>query len=106
MRNFEPYISSVSNPRVKEWAKLLERKYRDREGKFLLEGIHLVKEALAAGWPLEVVVFDEGSGCWSSFRKRRTKALGKTVRLDSRLARHYRQVQRDGNAATDLRRGA
>jgi len=67
MRNYEPYISSLSNPRVKEWAKLLERKYRDREGKFLLEGIHLVKEALAAGWPLEVVAFDEGSGVLEQF---------------------------------------
>lgn len=67
MRNFEPYLSSASNPRVKEWAKLSERKYREREGKFLLEGIHLVKEALEAGWPLEVVAFDEGSGVLAQF---------------------------------------
>jgi TrmH family RNA methyltransferase len=67
MLSFEGYISSVSNPRVKEWAKLLDRKYRAREGKFLLEGIHLVKEALEAGWPLEVVAFDEGSGVLDSF---------------------------------------
>jgi TrmH family RNA methyltransferase len=69
MRNFENYLSSVSNPRVKEWAKLLERKYREREGKFLLEGVHLVKEALEAGWPLEVVAFDEGSDVLESFEK-------------------------------------
>jgi RNA methyltransferase, TrmH family len=61
MPSFEGYISSASNPRVKEWAKLLERKHRQREGKFLLEGVHLVKEALDAGWPLDVVAFDEGS---------------------------------------------
>lgn len=61
MRNFEGYLSSASNPRVKEWAKLLERKHRQREGKFLLEGVHLVKEALDAGWPLEIVAFDEGT---------------------------------------------
>jgi TrmH family RNA methyltransferase len=67
MRSFEGYISSASNPRVKEWAKLKERKYRDREGKFLLEGLHLVKEALDAGWPLEAVVFDEGSNVITAF---------------------------------------
>ncbi|BBI35166.1 TrmH family RNA methyltransferase [Cohnella abietis] len=67
MRNLEGYISSAANPRVKEWAKLLERKYREREGKFLLEGIHLVKEALDAQWPLEVVAFDEGSGVLDTF---------------------------------------
>ncbi len=61
MRNLEGYISSAANPRVKEWAKLLDRKYREREGKFLLEGVHLVKEALDAGWSLEAVAFDEGS---------------------------------------------
>ncbi len=67
MRSFEPYLSSASNPRAKDWAKLSERKYREREGKFLLEGIHLVKEALDAGWPLEVVAFDEGSGVLEQF---------------------------------------
>ncbi|TFE24294.1 TrmH family RNA methyltransferase [Cohnella luojiensis] len=69
MRKFEGYISSASNPRAKEWAKLLERKYRDREGKFLLEGIHLVKEALNAEWPLEIVAFDEGSGVLDAFEE-------------------------------------
>jgi len=69
MRSLEGYISSASNPRVKEWAKLLERKYREREGKFLLEGVHLVKEALDAGWPLEVVAFDEGSGVMEDFEE-------------------------------------
>ncbi|MBN2982726.1 TrmH family RNA methyltransferase [Cohnella algarum] len=62
MPNLEPALASLSNPRVKGWAKLSERKYRQREGRFKLEGIHLVAEALAAGWPLECVVFDEGLG--------------------------------------------
>jgi len=62
MRNVEAYISSAANPRVKAWAKLKERKHREREGKFLLEGVHLVKEALLAGWPLECVAFDAGAG--------------------------------------------
>lgn len=62
MQNHEAYISSAVNPRVKKWAKLQERKHREREGKFLLEGVHLVKEALQAGWPLESVVYDAGHG--------------------------------------------
>jgi len=67
MRNLEDYIGSVANPRAKEWAKLLERKYRERTGKFLLEGVHLVKEALDAKWPLEAIAFDEGSGVLAQF---------------------------------------
>ncbi|KIL36097.1 rRNA methyltransferase [Cohnella kolymensis] len=69
MPNFEGYISSASNPRVKEWAKLLDRKHRQREGKFLLEGVHLVKEALDSGWPLELVAFDEGSEVGALFEE-------------------------------------
>lgn len=62
MRSFEPALTSLANPRVKGWAKLSERKYRQQSGRFKLEGVHLVKEALAAGWPLEAVVFDEAYG--------------------------------------------
>lgn len=69
MRNLDGNISSASNPRVKEWAKLQERKYREREGKFLLEGIHLVKEALDAHWPIEVIAFDEGSSVLDVFEE-------------------------------------
>ncbi len=62
MPKLEAYISSSANPRVKDWAKLKDRKFREREGKFLLEGIHLVKEALAAGWPLVCAAYDAGFG--------------------------------------------
>lgn len=59
---FEPALTSLANPRVKGWAKLSERKYRQQSGRFKLEGVHLVVEALEAGWPLEAVVFDESIG--------------------------------------------
>ncbi|MBB6632893.1 TrmH family RNA methyltransferase [Cohnella thailandensis] len=62
MRNLEPALTSLANPRVKGWAKLSERKNREKEGRFKLEGVHLVAEALASGWPLECVVFEEGMG--------------------------------------------
>jgi len=62
MPSLEPAILSVANPRVKGWAKLSERKHREREGRFRIEGVHLVAEALKAGWPLENVVFEEGAG--------------------------------------------
>lgn len=62
MRNLEAPLTSPANPRVKGWAKLSERKHREREGRFKLEGTHLVAEALAAGWPVECVAFDEGLG--------------------------------------------
>ena len=39
-------IESLSNAKVKDWNKLKEKKYRDEAGLFLVEGDHLIKEAL------------------------------------------------------------
>ena len=50
-------IESSANGRIKEWAKLLQKKERDRTGKFLAEGDHLIQEALEAGL-VEVLISD------------------------------------------------
>ncbi|MCM2995879.1 TrmH family RNA methyltransferase [Paenibacillus cellulositrophicus] len=55
-------IISPQNPRVKEWAQLLEKKHRDKQHKYIIEGIHLVQEALTAGADLECVAFDLEQG--------------------------------------------
>lgn len=39
-------IESLSNSKVKEWNKLKEKKYRDETGLFIIEGDHLIEEAL------------------------------------------------------------
>src|SRR5690625_1370502 len=51
-------ILSTNNARVKQWAQLLQKKGRDRQGKFIAEGIHLVQEALESDFPIECIVFD------------------------------------------------
>lgn len=40
------HIESIQNPKVKQWKKLLTKKERDKTGTFLVEGFHLVEEAL------------------------------------------------------------
>lgn len=50
------WIESKKNPRVKEWKKLQTKKGRDRSGCFLIEGYHLVEEALDAGVTLTEVI--------------------------------------------------
>ncbi|WP_050616001.1 TrmH family RNA methyltransferase [Bacillus testis] len=40
------FIQSVQNDKVKSWKKLLSKKGRDKAGQFLVEGYHLVEEAL------------------------------------------------------------
>jgi len=50
-----PLITSVRNPRVVAARKLAHRKYRRREGRFLVEGLQILHMALEAGArPLEV----------------------------------------------------
>ncbi|WP_405153906.1 TrmH family RNA methyltransferase [Paenibacillus sp. FSL K6-0108] len=55
-------IVSPQNTRVKEWAQLLEKKHRTRQHKYIIEGIHLVQEALRAGADLECIVYDGEQG--------------------------------------------
>ncbi|MGL6009347.1 MAG: TrmH family RNA methyltransferase [Culicoidibacterales bacterium] len=39
-------IESIHNPKVKEWTKLQQKKYRQQNQQFLVEGQHLVEEAM------------------------------------------------------------
>jgi TrmH family RNA methyltransferase len=50
-------ITSTRNPRVKSLRALQLRKYRHQEGRFLIEGIRIVEEALRCGAPVETLVY-------------------------------------------------
>lgn len=52
-------IESLNNSKVKAWAKLKEKKFRDEENSFLIEGDHLVECALNYGVVKEIVTTDE-----------------------------------------------
>jgi TrmH family RNA methyltransferase len=51
-------IESTSNNRIKDIRKLNEKKYRDEQGKYLVEGEHLVLEAYKSGFLEEVILCD------------------------------------------------
>ncbi|PAD77908.1 TrmH family RNA methyltransferase [Paenibacillus campinasensis] len=55
-------ILSPQNARVKAWAQLQEKKHRDKQQKYIIEGIHLVQEALQAGADIECVTYDVEKG--------------------------------------------
>ena len=48
-------ITSINNELVKETVKLQQKKYRDKENKFLLEGWKCVEEAIAAGLKIDYI---------------------------------------------------
>src|SRR5690606_21842490 len=53
-------IESKQNQRVKYWKKLHKKKYRDLEKKFLVEGWHLVEEAMNSHWTIEPMIIEQG----------------------------------------------
>lgn len=48
----EKYIQSRQNEQVKNLVKLRERKHRDRQGRFLVEGLREISHAIAAGFEM------------------------------------------------------
>lgn len=55
-------ILSVQNPRVKLWVQLQNRKGRDKLGQYIIEGTHLVEEAIKANAPVRTIVYDLDKG--------------------------------------------
>ena len=53
-------ITSIQNYQVKSWRKLHTRKHRKNEKRFLIEGFHLIEEAVNSGWDIEIVIVREG----------------------------------------------
>src|SRR3954470_11383015 len=56
------YIESVNNPKVKQWKKLLTKKERDKTESFLVEGFHLVEEAIKQGEQILEIIVSEKVG--------------------------------------------
>jgi TrmH family RNA methyltransferase len=53
-------LTSRDNAKVKRWAKLVrDARLREREGRLLVEGPHLVEAALRAGLPLHALLVSE-----------------------------------------------
>ncbi|MFD1362207.1 TrmH family RNA methyltransferase [Lentibacillus salinarum] len=56
-------ITSLQNPKVKQWLKLHKRKGRKQSGMFLVEGFHLVEEAVQSNWEIDDIIVEEGIDC-------------------------------------------
>jgi TrmH family RNA methyltransferase len=53
----KPIITSLTNPLVKQARSLRQKKARAETGFFVVEGIHHVGEAVAAGWEVKSVLY-------------------------------------------------
>ncbi len=70
-------LTSLQNPLVKEIRKLHQAKYRRQQQRFLLEGTHLVQEALEVAYPLDTV-------CYTPLWQERHGDLATGVKLHAR----------------------
>ena len=52
-------ITSLDNDKVKKYVRLKDKKYRDIENQFIVEGMHLVLEAYKANIATELIVLEE-----------------------------------------------
>ncbi len=52
-------IESINNPKVKEWKKLKDKKGRNEQNLFLIEGEHLLNEALKTNLVEEIIASKE-----------------------------------------------
>lgn len=56
-------ITSLTNAKVKQWVKYKEKKHREKDRKFLIEGEHLLQEAYAAGILETLIVRNDVEVC-------------------------------------------
>lgn len=47
----------LSKEKIKQLSKLKSKKERDKQGRFLIEGLRLCEEAANSGWPIESVLY-------------------------------------------------
>lgn len=69
-------IQSVQNDRVKQWVKLHQKRGRDEAQQFLIEGEHLIQEALKENC-VDYLLIEEG--CAASFDFKETIECSKNV---------------------------
>ncbi len=60
-------ITSVQNTRVKQWMKYHEKKYRDKDKKFMIEGEHLIQEAHQANVISEIITVEGYHHYWNQY---------------------------------------
>lgn len=74
-------ITSTANPRVVEARKLTQRKHRQAQGRFLVEGLQLLHMALDAGLPADEVFYcpEQFTGVEAPALLERFRAAGATL---------------------------
>ena len=83
-------ITSVKNNRVKNWASLKQKKFREQSGLYLAEGLRLVEEAVESGAPIEDILIsgDVGSGKFDRIINSATAAGTRMYEVNDMIIEH------------------
>lgn len=90
-------IESVNNEKIKKYAKLNEKKYRDLEGLFIVEGSHLIEEAIKKGVLVEAFSIDGSIGTMVSESVMRKLSSLKTVPNELGIVKKIDNLKIQGN---------
>ena len=52
-------LTSLKNPKVQEWRSLKEKKAREEQKAFLVEGVRMVREALSSSFEVKALILRE-----------------------------------------------
>ncbi|GGB48662.1 TrmH family RNA methyltransferase [Fictibacillus barbaricus] len=80
------HIESESNASLKQWKKLHSRKEREKTGTFLLEGPHLIEEAIHSGAKLQHVIVEENYQMKDEWLKERFSLWSVPAKLMKQLS--------------------
>ncbi len=97
-------IQSKDNARVRRWRKLLsDSSTRQNEGSVLLEGPHLVNDALARGTPLEAVLVRESASGDPAVNRIVRRSQVAPVILADRVFDAMSELESSGSIAAEIR---
>lgn len=80
------FLHSLQNPHVKAWKKLSTKKGRDQSGLFLIEGFHLLDEALKSEAEVQEIIVREGTELPAHFYNDRVEITTVTDEIAQAIA--------------------
>lgn len=72
-------ITSIQNQQIKTFRKLHQRKHREQLQQFLVEGYHLVEEALKSDWEVEHIVMTDQAKKLEGITKEKVMLVNQAV---------------------------
>lgn len=90
-------LSSVNNKLIKDLAKLKQKKYREETGLYMIEGFHLIEEALKAGKSYVYILGTESALSQVNADYEASLVDKKTILINSAIANYLSSTKNSQN---------